>query len=275
MFRNAEAVTLHRLPAQRRRFLVFVRAGSSGTSPVAPEHLGEARDFDLAVSYFAPPALTDPMAARADILLGGGLSKLHAAKGLLQAWPDALDYEGAMFVDDDVVLRFPPGDFFGFCQQQGFALAQPSLSADSFCNFLLLRHNPSFICRTTNFVEVMAPWMSRPFLHQVWQGFDRTISGWGLDMLWSSRLGDGVEAAVVDRFQMHHARPMSLDGAFYRYLDSIGVDCLAELRSVFDELGATQFQVMQGRLIYDMERIGRPPEGVTWAGQVSAAAERR
>ena len=259
LFRNAPQVTLLRASAQRRRFLVFVRAGGGGNSPVAPALLAAPRDFDLAVSYYAEPAAADPMLPQAEILLGGGLSKFHAAKGLFQAWPAAAGYEAVLFADEDVTLRFNPAAFFGFFLQEGLALAQPSLSQDSFSNFRLLLHNPSFIYRTTNFVEVMAPCFARGFLAEAWPRFDRSISTWGLDVLWAAMLGPGREAAVLDCFQMQHAKPMDPNGAFYRYLAGMGVDCYAELRSIMDELGIPQHKLTQGRLVCLVETLLRPP----------------
>ena len=201
--------------------------------------LAGARDWDLALSAYQRPD-AEPLLRHAEWLMTGGLSKYHAA-ALFQAAAGGLEgYEQVLFLDDDVALGFDPAALFAYQQREGFALAQAALSHDSHASFRLLLACPAFHYRCTNFVEVMAPSMRADFLRLALPFFTRSISTWGLDLLWSTLLGEGREAAVIDDLMMRHTRAIRPDGAFYRYLLERGINPSEELRSILVGLGMPQ-----------------------------------
>ena len=50
-------------------------------------------------------------------------------------------------------------------------VAQPSLTKDSFYTFLLLIQNEDFILRYSNFIEVMAPCITKKVLQEALEDF--------------------------------------------------------------------------------------------------------
>ncbi len=258
-FCNAPTLSVQRAPRRQRRHLVFLRCGSRPATVIAPALLATPRNWDLALSCYQPPPEGNPLNQAADFLLGGGLAKFHAAKLFLTATGLLGQYATVLFLDDDLELHFDPADFFAYQHAEGLDLAQPSLSHDSFANFRTTLHNPSFHHRQTNFVETMAPSMMGRFLPQVVGQFDRTISGWGLDLLWARALGSKGKAAVVDRFTMRHTRPAEPAGPFYQYLASLGVNALDDLRGVMGELGLERYEIGLVNAVFIRDLIERPP----------------
>jgi hypothetical protein len=163
-------------------------------------------------------------------------------------------YEGILFLDDDLELLFDPDSFFSVCHEYGLDLAQPSLAHDSASGFAITKQHPSLKMRTTNWVEIMAPYMKRAFLDDMLHSFDLSISGFGLDIYWGHHLGALRTAAILDEFAMRHVKSNDLiNGAFYEYLRSAGIDPHDELNKVFSVLGIKEFAVqVSSYLQYDL-----------------------
>ncbi len=243
LYCNSPGLEILRAPQRCRRNLVFVRAGAEAPWPFVTGWRGAERNFDIAASYFETPDETSDLFTQADFVLAGGLSKFHAAQKFLQNSPWLARYEHIMFADDDLLFMFAVDDFIGFCANHGFAVAQPSLTANSHYTYAMTRNHPGLVYRTVNYVETMCPVFAAWHLRRVIDTFGRSISGYGLDIYWSAILAKGQNAAIVDRFQMRHTRPVSPDGRFYRYLESIGVDRWSELAGMLALLGLTEYRV--------------------------------
>jgi hypothetical protein len=257
-FANSPSISMHRRPDARqadRSFLVFVRSGSAPVAQPAWPSDPAVRRFDILANFFAPPGPDCWLLECADYVTSGGLSKFHAAKRLLQG--DILDrYAGVLFLDDDVETHFDPGAFGAFVTQQGFSLAQAALTPDSVAGHSVSLHHPSCAWRETNFVEVMAPFFTRALLVNAVDEFDRSISGWGLDVLWGARYAASHRIAVVDVFTMAHRRPSDLrQGAFYRYLATLGVDPVAELEQIFRGLAVERYDIVTRKVVFQQDGI--------------------
>ena len=236
-----------------------MRAGSTPVPQPKWSLDAKSRRFDVMANFYAGPDSRCWLLQCADYVSSGGLSKFSAAKQLLQ--PDLLDrYLGVLFLDDDIETLFDPSAFMEFATQQRFDLAQASLSADSVAGHRVCLNHPSCAWRETNFVEVMAPYFSATLLKLAIGDFDRSISSWGLDVLWGVRYGMTHRIAIVDLFTMTHRRASDLhSGAFYRYLRSIDIDPLKEARQIFNELGLDRFEIVTRRVIARDEGIQLPP----------------
>jgi hypothetical protein len=243
VFSNSEQVSVLRTPSSFRRYLVFIRCGSNAPLALFNPIPSNVRNFDIALNYFAPPQSDNVLYNKAEFLLAGGMSKYHAAKHFLyQGFLDA--YQGIYFLDEDVELHFDVSEFLQYCEQKEFSIAQAALTPSSDGAWKITFHHPAFEYRLTNFVEVMAPYISRRFLMNIVDAFDISISTYGLDVFWGSQLEGGDTAAVVDRFQMGHLKLRDFEGgAYYKYLQSIGVDCFLEMRKVLDMLGIDRYTI--------------------------------
>ena len=257
MFSNSSNVSIVRSVDEHRRFLVMIRCGSRPRPSLFSEPLPIGRNFDVAVNYYAPPNEKDYFFQNAELIIAGGLSKYHAAKQCMHA--GALHaYEGVYFLDEDIELHFNPSEFFEYCTSKNFAIAQAALSHASDGAWRLTYCHPAFEYRLTNFVEVMAPFFSKEFLLTVVEAFDISISTYGLDVFWGTQLEKGQTAAIVDRFQMTHAKRRDFEsGTYYAYLKSIGVDCFLELKNVLNQLGLDSYdlRLLGGAEIVETVRV--------------------
>ena len=244
VYENSKNLTVVKAPDKLRENLVFIRAGQGKPWPFLSGWQGEVRNFDIAASYYAEPDVASDLYINADFILSGGLSKFHAGQVFLQnsTWLD--HYRYIFFVDDDVEFLFSVDEFIAFCKNTNAVIAQASLTYDSYFTFSTTRHHPGLIFRTTNYVETMCPLFRVDHLKKVIGVFDKSISSYGLDIYWSVAMEQGQFALITDCFQMRHTRPISDDGSFYKYLDSIGVNRWEDLKNMMGLLNINEFKIV-------------------------------
>lgn len=219
-----------------KRNLVIVRAGDKSLHGDWLRPLGAVRSWDLVVSYFGD----DPqMHRRPDVVRIDG--KGPKWKGLHEVLVSgALDwsaYDRIWLPDDDLACTPQAIDrLFLLAEYFELQLAQPSLSHDSYISHAGTVHNPRFLMRRTNFVEVMAPVLTRELLQRVLPTLIENESGWGLDYLWAMYVDRPREdIGVIDAIQIRHTRPVG--GPNYERLRAEGKSPhqeLARLRKKYE-----------------------------------------
>jgi hypothetical protein len=234
-----------------KRNLVIVRAGDNSLHPawLLPEN---ERSWDLVVSYYGD----DPDIHKADGIRrvdrkGTEYPAFHAL--LTDPGFDWAGYEYIWLPDDDLAADGRSiNRFFELCRKHELALAQPSLDHASHISYPITLQDDRFVLRWTNIVEVMAPCFSRVALLACLDTFSNSQSSYGLDFLWSHRIGGERNIAIVDEVSIRHTRPVG--GPLYALLESMGVDVEAEKRQCLAELGTDRFVV---RLHGGLMRNGR------------------
>ncbi len=123
---------------------------------------------------------------------------------------DLGDYDYIAEIDHDVMLSVSAINrllFIGRLHQ--LDLFQPSLSHDSFISHPHLANRPGFILRETTFVETMTPFFSAIAFALARDSFGESISAWGLDFIWSSRVRNSHgKLAVIDAVMARHVNPV-------------------------------------------------------------------
>lgn len=243
--------------AAARRFLVFVVPRADRPSPLL-KVMSSDRNFDVAARFYDHPGSNTALAEQAEFVMTGGLSKFHSASLFFTQCPAALGYDGYLFVDGDLAFDGARlGDFLAFSHALDLDLAQPAVTRDSFCFWHMAYVQPRFLYRETSFVEVMCPYFSRRALSLTRASFARSISSYGLDLVWPSLVGSS-RIAVVDAFQIRHAETVDLSsGPFYRYLQSRGIDPEADECRMLAEYGVAPHRAHSRRGIF------RPDGGPT------------
>jgi hypothetical protein len=153
---------------------------------------------------------------------------LHLLLGRREEQFKAYDY--VCFADDDLAADAPTlNRMFDLCAEYGLDLAQPALTADSHMGFWgITMENRSFRLRYTSFVEVMAPIFSQRFLQRCAPSFNENVSGFGLDLLWSSWIPSPLKMGILDEAAVKHTRaPRS--GELYQALSGQGINPDQEL----------------------------------------------
>jgi hypothetical protein len=250
---------IRRTAAGARPFLVLVRAGD-GSLHRSWMRPGQPRSWDLMVNYYgADPGYDEP---DADFLVPGGVTKFPAIKQIDDANPGLLRSYRAIFMpDDDVDIAFDDVDrAFALCEAYGLWLAQPSLTHDSHASWNVLFNCRLFEVHFTNIAEVMAPIFSQLAFARCVSTFDQSISSFGLDLVWPLVLGSPTDrVGVLNEVQMRHVRRIDrAEGAFYRYLRSLGVDPDQELKTMLARYGMREWkQMVYGYLVVTPEGLVR------------------
>jgi hypothetical protein len=192
-----------------KRNLVIVRAGDKSLHVDWLRPVGAPRNWDLVVSYFGndPDIYRRPDVVRIDHK-GPKWMGLHAL--LTSGQLDWRAYDNIWMPDDDLACTPEVIDrLFMLFDYHELQLAQPSLSPDSYVSHGSTVHNPAFLLRRTNFIEVMAPMLTRELLERVLPTMIENESGWGLDFLWQTFLDrPRRDSAVIDAVQIRHTRPV-------------------------------------------------------------------
>ena len=196
--------------AQQKRNLVLSRVGAHHTLDALLESDPAARNWDLAISIYDEGFQPDAAHAIDWVHRAGG-GKWHGIHAFFEDNPEALErYDYFWLVDDDIETT--PGDvdaLFDYVAGHGLEIAQPALSADSHCSYLLTLRCPPFSHRQTNFVELMLPVLARPVLARVLPYCAENWSGRGIDWIWYRFASDKRRAAaIIDAIAMAHRRPL-------------------------------------------------------------------
>ena len=192
------------------RTLAVVRCGDAS---LHPSWALSAQTVDVAVSYFGNDAgRSFPEARYVHQLKAGKWDGIH---DFFRANPEALErYDYFWFPDDDIAMDSAQVDaLIDLGIVHGLDLWQPALDRDSYYGHAITLAMPGVALRYTNFVEIMAPVLSRRLLADTLALLGSTRSGFGLDYYWAQRVRamrggatDGV--AIVDAVTMTHTRPL-------------------------------------------------------------------
>jgi hypothetical protein len=240
-----------------RRNLVIVRAGKSSLHPrwLAGDSV---RNWDLLVSYFDPEARHDhPPDVRTVVHKGGKWDGLYHSVA-----DDALldPYDFVWMPDDDIDATTQDiNAVFDAMTRFDLAVAQPSLTPDSYYTYIISHQCTEFSLRYTNHVEIMVPCVSRALLKLARADFRGSMSGFGMDYIWPRLRGAGpYNAAILDHVAMHHTRPIG--GNLQKAMSSFG-------RTAIDEERLLQARYGLQHHISPLVYAARRPDGSLIKGQ--------
>ena len=231
-----QAQYLCRRPTERRR-LVWVQAGPrfNATRWFQP---ARPRRWDLMCNWYSRDGLD---LRHGEIHLSQAGTKPTAIFHVLQNDPDLFqNYDQLLFLDDDLIVKHEEIDtLFDIAERDSLELFQAALLPGSYGVWKDLFQKSSSGSRRTTGVEIMMPGFTRAALFSCAGLFERNISGYGLDFMFSEYIrhtggGCGVIDAVGIR---HEAHIDEQGGAYYRLMRSLGINYKLELYSAIQALG--------------------------------------
>ena len=228
-----------------RRNLVIVRAGEQTLHRTWLEN-GSQRDWDLIVSWYG----TIPYEKVGDeriITVSGG--KWDGIYKTIEAIPNLLEkYDYIWLPDDDIATDCQTiNRIFGLMYQNKLNVGQPSLSWDSYFSHFITLNVPGLHLRFTNMVETMVPCFESKTLKKILPLFEDTMTGFGLDWIWTRLENDNHrKAAIFDCITVHHTRPVGVF-LFSRAVNS-GRDPILELRNITIRFGLPKPQRLSGHV---------------------------
>ncbi len=217
----------------KRKYLIVVRAGNASLHPTWLQGSAE-RTWDLLVhAYGTECNWSDQEGVEILHAIGSDIQgpKMRALHSLYSQKRELfLSYDYICLADDDLASSVETFNrMFLLCVHYGLELAQPALTHDSHMgNWSITMENTSFLLRYTNFVEVMCPVFSRAFFDLCAPTFQENMSGYGLDLLWSSWVSSPWKIAILDACPVKHTRA-SFSGPLYKMLAEMGVNPDQEL----------------------------------------------
>lgn len=171
----------------------------------AGDFVNPARSFDLVVNDWTGDGRASKASEKADYRFA---EKGHKWPTIATILPRLPKYRFYAFIDEDIDASV---ETLNALFQVGEALAlnlyQPALTRRSHGNHEFLFQVPDSYVRATQFVEIMAPFLSSDALQKVLPTFTISELGWGLEYVWNDILkSQGM--AIVDRFPVTHIRPV-------------------------------------------------------------------
>ena len=190
-----------------RKNLVIVRAGKNSLHPNWLD-AKLARNWDLIVSLYddAPyQNLGDEEVVR---VKGGKFDGLHKTIGSFKNL--LAKYEYIWLPDDDILTcQSDINKLFDSMRKYKLAVAQPSLSWNSYFSILMTMNAPSFTLRYVTYVEVMVPCIRADLLKKILPSFEDNMTLWGMDVIWCRLDDDNFrKAAIIDTIKVFHTRPV-------------------------------------------------------------------
>ncbi len=224
-----------------RRNLVVVRAGDSSLHPHWLAGEG-GRNWDLAVSYFGD----DPDLYKTDDVtrIDGKGPKWQGLHDVFSKRPEFLtNYDYILLPDDDLMAsKDDLNRLFDICKTYGLEIGHPTLTWNSYYAHLVTLRNAGTRLRYTNFIEVMAPCLTKALLNKTLGYFAETLSGWGLEQAWAKSAGP-MKMALIDDIAVRHTRPVG--GPNYKALRDKNISPWDELRGLCRTLGVDEQPIIE------------------------------
>jgi hypothetical protein len=198
--------------APAARFLVISRVGSYRFYE-AWLNMCSHRTFDVMLSFYRDEPTAHEIVGRA---LQGVSCEYRAGKkvegyGALLAEHQAQisQYRHFCLIDDDLECSVDDlNRLFEIVDRNGFRIAQPALTHDSYFSYAAVLANRAFEYRAVTFVEMMCPVFRQDMLPMLIQLFSLGYET-GIDLVWcnlkASRPGD---YAIVDAVEIRHTMPV-------------------------------------------------------------------
>lgn len=239
------------------RNLVIVRAGDASLHPGWLLADGDARQWDLHISYFGRHA--EPFGHLPDgvSLSHDPGSKYHGLHACLSRYPHFLDnYQRIALPDDDLQAGEAGWNFiFETLEETNAMLGQASLDPLSFFMHEVTLQRPGLRYREVDFIEVMAPVFTADLLRQCLPYFLENQSSWGLDFLFAQEVRDRKgRMIIVDSASFLHTRRVG-KGSQYK----AGAPSPAQEQAL--TLSRHGLSAYQGRSLNGVARNGRRLSG--------------
>lgn len=243
-----------------KRNLVVVRAGSGSLHPRWLANTRE-RTWDLFISSYAADRSFEKDPGVSIVFRIGG--KYESLYELFRNSDLTERYDYIWLPDDDIDTTAADIDaLFAAMQRHDLAIAQPSLTHDSFYTYFLLNNCPGFVLRYTNFIEIMMPYFKSSHLEEIYREFEGNMSGFGLGRTWC-RIGEGLSrAAIVDEIAVRHTRPIGEH--LRKKVHEAGLSPDDEEAMVMRRYGIPERTIP---MVYAaVDRRGKRLEGTRWLG---------
>ena len=198
------------LPGVQRKNLVLLFANERSLHPRWDRNIpDEDRTWDLCVSFYGQESFYSELHGAEFSSLQTGVKKPLAAHAAFSRNSPLWAYERVWIADDDLLIDWSGiNRLFEIFAMFGLQLAQPALREGSKCAHEITRRVPGFKLRYTNFVEAMAPILTRDALKLCMPVYENQLSGWGTDHIWPRLIGPTMgKIAIIDDVSMLHTRP--------------------------------------------------------------------
>jgi len=156
------------------------------------------------------------------------------------------DYNYYWMPDEDVEVHSEGiNEMFRIMEECSLDLAQPSifpLDHDSFPSWQRFVHCDGPDVIPTDFVEIMCPAFSKDAVIACMETFPQSMSGWGLDLVWSKIL-ENRNIAIINSVVAKHTREVGA-GGLYKAIRKHGVLPSQDRKRLMKEYGITEHSIL-------------------------------
>lgn len=259
-----------------RKNLVVVRAGPRSLHRSWIDRSGQ--EFDLLVSAYDKSAMVDnPGLVDAQYIPGPKVAG-WAATFKKNPWLTE-QYDQIALIDDDIATNtYDIASLFRIGQTRGLDLWQPSLTWSSSATYGATLRNPNFLLRSVNYVEMMAPFFSTPYLKGVLPLFSLGFES-GIDLIWCSFLGPNPgKFAIIDSISVTHTRPVGSEkeknGFIGKDYESDIYNCLESFSGTWPSCVAASAIARNGAIIKNKFLIGILSTPILFSSLLAPKTER-
>jgi hypothetical protein len=154
--------------------------------------------------------------------------------------PELLKYDYFFMPDEDIDLSTEDiNTLFDKARTLNLSLTQPSIedSESSYPSWKIFVHRDTMDFVATNFVEVQCPLFSRDALLKCYKTFNKSQSGYGLDLAWAKLVvPNGNNVGFINSVVAKHTRKIGV-GELYRKLKNVGISPSRERKKLMFDYG--------------------------------------
>lgn len=167
--------------------------------------------------------------------------------GIWQMMTDAVslqEYDYYFMPDEDIDISGADiNRLFQKMKEHDLWLAQPAIekSNKSFPSWEMFIHKEGLDIVYTDFVEVMCPAFNNKAIKMCLDTFNKSHSGWGLDLTWAKIL-KGQNMGIVNDVVARHTRPVK-GGNLYEALQKLRISPYREKRKLMQEYGVSSSEI--------------------------------
>jgi hypothetical protein len=224
------------------KILAIVRAGRSSIH--RSWIYTASKQMDVAISVYDDADFSEDPKKVLHVIPGG---KFQGVKALLETYPRLIEeYDYFWMLEEDLYIPYSSiSKIRNLLAEFKFPLSAPGLLQTSVFTWPLTLQNERFLFRGAEFVDQMAPIMSRAFLKLCIPHFGQSFSGFGYEWLWSKFLRDmNSYAAVLDSAPIEHSRPLNR-GTLYRNRPQTNPEPVEEMKTFLEQYGLEHHTVFR------------------------------
>jgi len=175
--------------------------------------LQKDRKYDIALVYYENDMNYEHIKNKVEYFWHNPDFKYPSLKKIIDENKYLLNYKYIWMPDDDIVVNTGSiNQLFEWADKLNISLFQPSIIPKNY-TWPVTVHKRNSEFRYVSMVEIMCPGFRGDVLEKIYDTFNESWSGWGLEWAWVNKSGEKEKSiAIYDKVIIEHKKHIQLNG---------------------------------------------------------------